>query len=143
MPIQKFLRLAVALISLFNLVNLSACSSVAEDIVPKKGPTMEQIYDGGAESKTLSVDSENNDSDKPELKKLRAQLKDTENLKMTLLNNSIPESALSQSFHKVPNPELRMYITPHLAGKDEMPVPGYYTAFNVYDHDHYALAQEE
>lgn len=46
------------------------------------------------------------------------------------------------SFRKIPNPELTLYVFPHLAGKDEMPVPGYYTVLNAYTEDHYALPNE-
>jgi conjugative transfer region lipoprotein (TIGR03751 family) len=35
-----------------------------------------------------------------------------------------------------------MYVFPHFAGKDEVPIPGYYTAFNAYTQEHYALPSE-
>jgi conjugative transfer region lipoprotein (TIGR03751 family) len=54
----------------------------------------------------------------------------------------LPSNAIETAFHKVPNPELKMYVYPHLAGKDELPVPGYYTVFNAYTQDHYMLSHE-
>jgi conjugative transfer region lipoprotein (TIGR03751 family) len=54
----------------------------------------------------------------------------------------LPSNAISTSFHKVPNPELKMYVYPHLVGKDELPVPGYYTVLNAYTENHYLLSNE-
>lgn len=48
---------------------------------------------------------------------------------------------LRRDFHQVPNPEITAYVFPHL-NDGEMPVPGYFTIFNLYDTDHYALEQE-
>ena len=48
---------------------------------------------------------------------------------------------LSQRFPTVPNPTLLMYVDPHLT-VDGLPVPGYTTAFTLYDRVHYALPGE-
>jgi len=43
-------------------------------------------------------------------------------------------------FPRLPNPTLVMYVFPHLAG--EAPVPGYATAFPMYEQVEYALPGE-
>lgn len=43
---------------------------------------------------------------------------------------------LQQDFQRVPNPEILGFVYPHLAG--DLPVPGYYTAFPLYEGLHYA-----
>lgn len=48
---------------------------------------------------------------------------------------------LRRDFHQVPNPQIVAYVYPHLSGGD-MPVPGYFTMFNLYDQNHYALSSE-
>lgn len=48
---------------------------------------------------------------------------------------------LRRDFHQVPNPEITAYVFPHL-NDGEMPVPGYFTIFNLYETNHYALEQE-
>jgi conjugative transfer region lipoprotein (TIGR03751 family) len=60
------------------------------------------------------------------------------------INNKtvLTSNAINTSFHKMPNPELKMYVYPHFAGKDKLPVPGYYTVFNAYAKDHYVLSNE-
>jgi conjugative transfer region lipoprotein (TIGR03751 family) len=35
-----------------------------------------------------------------------------------------------------------MYVYPHLSRQDEAPVPGYSTAFELYEKAHYALPGE-
>ncbi len=101
------------------LISLSACNSMSGNVIPEKGPSMEKVYD--------SMD--------PMLQtpKLLSQ-QNTGTSTVLLASNS--------HFHKIHNPELKMYVYPHLAGKDQVPIPGYYTAFNAYTQDHYALPTE-
>ncbi|MBI4356569.1 MAG: TIGR03751 family conjugal transfer lipoprotein [Gammaproteobacteria bacterium] len=49
---------------------------------------------------------------------------------------------IEQLFPKLPNPVLVMYVFPHLAGEGKYPVPGYSTAFSMYEEEHYALPGE-
>lgn len=48
---------------------------------------------------------------------------------------------LDRDFHKVPNPRITAYVYPHL-NDGEIPVPGYFTVFDLYERNHYALEQE-
>jgi conjugative transfer region lipoprotein (TIGR03751 family) len=45
-------------------------------------------------------------------------------------------------FHRLPNPDLVMYVFPHLAGSDPVPVPGYTTVFPLHQRVQYALPSE-
>ncbi|QXN83113.1 TIGR03751 family conjugal transfer lipoprotein [Salmonella enterica subsp. diarizonae] len=45
-------------------------------------------------------------------------------------------------FRRLPNPDLEMYIFPHLAGSEGVPVPGYTTVFPFYNRVQYALPGE-
>jgi conjugative transfer region lipoprotein (TIGR03751 family) len=114
------MRMAIILMLVMGSISLSACSSMSGNVVPEKGPTMEQVYDSMEVSDTEH--------------KTRLHQANTPTI--------LPLNTTSNTFHKVPNPELKMYVYPHLAGKDEMPVPGYYTEFNAYTQDHYALPNE-
>ena len=110
------LIIRLSIISLISL--LTACSSVSGNVVPEKGPTMEQVYD--SEGKYRSTG-----------KALHANY-----------FSSVHAGAVSHEFQKLPNPELKMYVYPHLTGKEQLPIPGYYTVFNAYTEDHYALPNE-
>ena len=44
-----------------------------------------------------------------------------------------------RQFRRLPNPDLVMYVFPHLAGTDPVPVPGYSTVFPLYQRVQYAM----
>ena len=45
-------------------------------------------------------------------------------------------------FPRLPNPDVYIYVTPHLATDERVPVPGYTTAVPLYDRVEYALPGE-
>jgi conjugative transfer region lipoprotein (TIGR03751 family) len=45
-------------------------------------------------------------------------------------------------FKRLPNPDLVMYVYPHLAGTDPAPVPGYTIVFPFYQRVQYAMPGE-
>jgi conjugative transfer region lipoprotein (TIGR03751 family) len=47
-----------------------------------------------------------------------------------------------RQFQRLPNPDLVMYVYPHLAGMDPVPVPGYTTLFPLYQRVQYAMPGE-
>ncbi|EKS6313225.1 TIGR03751 family conjugal transfer lipoprotein [Enterobacter hormaechei] len=52
------------------------------------------------------------------------------------------DNATKALFRRLPNPDLEMYIFPHLAGSEGVPVPGYTTVFPFYNRVQYALPGE-
>ncbi|AIV77873.1 putative signal recognition particle GTPase [Burkholderia pseudomallei] len=52
------------------------------------------------------------------------------------------QNEITQLFHRLPNPDLVMYMFPHLAGTHPTPVPGYSTVFPFYERVHYAMPGE-
>ncbi|MCK4708437.1 MAG: TIGR03751 family conjugal transfer lipoprotein [Gammaproteobacteria bacterium] len=48
---------------------------------------------------------------------------------------------ISQQFPRLPNPELSLYVFPHFSRKGH-PVPGYSSAFLMYERDEYAMPGE-
>lgn len=49
---------------------------------------------------------------------------------------------LDTLFPRLPNPTLVLYVFPHLAGPEGLPVPGYATTFTLYERTYYALPGE-
>ena len=47
---------------------------------------------------------------------------------------------LQRDFQRVPNPDILGYVYPHRAG--DLPVPGYYTVFSLYEKTPYAQPGE-
>lgn len=52
------------------------------------------------------------------------------------------ENEINRQFKRLPDPDLVMYVFPHLAGLDPVPVPGYCTVFPFYQRIHYAMPGE-
>ena len=52
------------------------------------------------------------------------------------------ENEIFSQFKRLPNPDLVMYVFPHLAGSDPVPVPGYSTIFPFYQRVQYAMPGE-
>lgn len=133
------MRILWILIPLLTSISLVGCSSVRGNVVPQTGPSMEQVYDSMGINKSASVPvavNENSQSGEADVTEIRQEIYTS--------NQSSANNGASDvhGFHKLPNPELRMYVYPHLAGTAEIPIPGYSTVFNAYDRDHYALTQE-
>ena len=116
------------------------------DVLPKQGPSMEHIYDSmdGKKQAVLGGDQNGASNASDEKEELTEARKNMPNLqaKSTALSQSVPEKYTWNNFRKAPNPTLTLYIYPHLSGVDELPVPGYSTAFNAYEKDHYALPND-
>ncbi|GKS83681.1 TIGR03751 family conjugal transfer lipoprotein [Acidovorax sp. SUPP1855] len=49
---------------------------------------------------------------------------------------------IDRQFHRLPNPDLAMYVFSHLAGTDPVPIPGYTTVFPLYQRVQYAMPGE-
>ncbi|MGF6513063.1 conjugative transfer region lipoprotein (TIGR03751 family) [Pseudomonas sp. BT76 TE3572] len=52
------------------------------------------------------------------------------------------QNEIHRQFHRLPNPDLVMYVFPHWAGTDPVPVPGYSTVFPLYQRVQYAMPGE-
>ncbi|OPA89684.1 conjugal transfer protein [Pseudomonas fluorescens] len=52
------------------------------------------------------------------------------------------QNEIYSQFKRLPNPDLVMYVFPHLAGSDPVPVPGYSTVFPFYQRVQYAMPGE-
>lgn len=114
------MRMIMTLVFITGLTSfLTACASMSGNVVPEKGPTMEQVYDSMPVMKSENIPN-----------------------KQVQLETKLTENIVGHEFHKLPNPELKIYVYPHLSGNDHVPIPGYYTVFNAYTQDHYELANQ-
>ncbi len=113
-------------------MTISGCSTQIKQA--DNSPTMGQAYER-ALSASSNTDDPNN-ADNQDLNSVR-HLVNQANLAQASSNNTV----LSE-FPMLPNPQLILYITPHYAGDEQMPVPGYYTVFPLYEKNYYALPSE-
>lgn len=122
-------RLKTSLLISF-LGALSGCSTF-HSAPTAHSPTMQEMYQQGTATQGYSIE---------ELRELMGtQVVDSPN--ESSRKNTISKK-INQSFPLLPNPELLLYVYPHLAGNEEAPVPGYTTAFFLYDTPHFALPGE-
>ncbi len=126
----------ITLTALALAMTISGCSTQIKQ--PDNSPTMGQAYDR-ALSASSNTDDPNN-ADNQDLSSVRHLV--NQNGFAQANSNSPGNSFVEAEFPMLPNPQLIMYITPHYAGDEQMPVPGYYTVFPLYEKNYYALPSE-
>ena len=52
------------------------------------------------------------------------------------------KNQLESKFKLLPNPTMYMFVAPHLASEDQVPIPGYLTEFKMWESDNYAIPGE-
>ena len=122
------------LISALGLISLAGCASTKEAVLPQDGPSMKAIYQGHIQQ----MNAQDPLSIRQELGNRPIFAGDTS------LHGYTRDAAneIDAIFPRLPNPTLVMYVFPHLAGEESVPVPGYATAFPMYESTEYALPGE-
>ncbi len=122
------------LISALGLISLAGCASTKEAVLPQDGPSMKAIYEGHIQEMNAQ-----------DPLTIRQELGDRSILSGDSVLEGYTRDAANEIdaiFPRLPNPTLVMYVFPHLAGKEAVPVPGYATAFPMYERTEYALPGE-
>lgn len=125
------------------LAALTSCATHKEELLPHGDSTMRDIWlleagDGGTGHLATRWLLDARQS-------LRRPLTDGDVLEAPAINAHYTRTALNEirrQFHRLPNPDLVMYVFPHLAGTDPVPVPGYSTVFPLYQRVQYAMPGE-
>lgn len=104
---------------------LAGCATSKQAILPQGLPSMQQIYERHFDRRPLRNDpGETLRESAPDASPTRAA-------------PASPSTAPVVS--RLPNPDLVLYVYPHLAGEEGTPVPGYATLFPLYERVEYAL----
>lgn len=130
---RKTLVLAIWL----NALLLSGCSTSKEEMLPAGDHTMLELWNG-ADGETTARQSA------MAREMLRRPLTTDEHQDSVQEDHSYSrtqETEISQQFPRLPNPDMVMYLYPHLAGGNT-PVPGYSTVFPFYSQTQYAMPGE-
>ena len=113
---------------------LGGCASTKESVLPQDGPSMKAIYDAHFEG--IGADD-------PYVLRRELGTRPLGDNDVDLAGYSrTAHTELETIFPRLPNPTLVMYVFPHLAGSERVPVPGYATTFTLYDRVEYALPGE-
>lgn len=119
----------------------SGCSTNKDELLPHGDTNMMDVWQqgttgsGGSSSSRLLLDA------RQELRRpidagQAAAMNDNDKFSRTATNE------IYSQFKRLPNPDLVMYVFPHLAGSDPAPVPGYSTVFPLYQRVQYAMPGE-
>jgi len=116
-------------------VVLGACSTSAEKMFPTDGATdMREVFRAKGQASGNSALLETRST-------LRRTLEENEHEEPQNYTRDAKQEIHAQ-FVRLPNPDLVMYVFPHLAGNEGAPIPGYSTVFPLHQKIHYALPGE-
>jgi conjugative transfer region lipoprotein (TIGR03751 family) len=117
------------------LMVISGCSTSKDKMLPPGDSTMLELWN--ADASTTHATSEGRTT-------LRRPLNGREQATSGAVAESYSrtqENEIQQIFPRLPNPDMVMYVYPHLADGNT-PVPGYSTVFPFYSQVQYALPGE-
>ncbi|MCX8578700.1 TIGR03751 family conjugal transfer lipoprotein [Gilliamella sp. B2776] len=125
--------MTILLLTFVTALFLSGCSTSKEKMFPHSSETMSDIYNkktGGGASQLFD--------NRLQLRREVDNL--TQNVEM-MTHTRTAEQEINNLFQRLPNPDLVMYVYPHLTN-GKLPVPGYSTAFSFYGDVQYAMPGE-
>lgn len=120
------------------VLTLGGCATSKDELLPHDDSTMLDIWNvetGGGTARQL-LDAR---------QALRRPLTEADVHAAYIVQTRYTRTAANEiyrQFHRLPNPDLLMYVFPHLAGSDPVPVPGYTTLLPLYQRVQYALPGE-
>lgn len=120
-------------------VLLTGCSTSKEALLPVGDNDMMAVWSGKTTANTGSHAGQ-----EAARATLRRALTDNENQHRQTMNDDYTRtqsSEIHQQFPRLPNPDMVMYVFPHLSAGN-LPVPGYSTVFPFYHQVQYALPGE-
>lgn len=128
---------------------LAGCASSKDEVLPHGDDTMLDIWDRQTGGSTGSAGGAGGNQAARQLldarQPLRRPLTEADVQAVPAANAGYTRTAVNEirsQFHRLPNPDLVMYVFPHLAGTDPAPVPGYTTVFPLYQRVQYAMPGE-
>ena len=115
-------------------ISLLGCASSKESVLPHDGPTMQAIYD----SHMTAMGAQ----DPLAIRAVLGTRPLGDNTDALAGYSRDAFNELDVTFPRLPNPTLVMYVYPHLATEERVPIPGYATTFPLYPRVEYALPGE-
>lgn len=124
------------LVLLVSLLFLSGCATSKDELMPTNGVTMQELWKQGS---TGAMGSQGVVAARGELRRPIPNGRAV--AEQTRYTRTAANEIYSQ-FSRLPNPDLVMYVYPHLAGSEAVPIPGYSTIFPLYSKPQYAMPGE-
>lgn len=131
------------LLLVITAATLAGCATHKDDLLPHGGRTMQDIWhheagEGGSGQVARRQLLDVRQSLRRPLTEVDVHAAPTGQAGYT----RTAANEIQRQFYRLPNPDLVMYVFPHLAGTDPVPVPGYSTVFPLYQRVQYAMPGE-
>lgn len=120
---------------------MAGCSTNKEQMLPHGQNTMMDVWNQGTTGSSGSASSRQLLDARSELRR-PVDVRATQPLQESAAYTRTAQNEIYSQFKRLPNPDLVMYVFPHLAGSDPAPVPGYTTVFPLYQRVQYAMPGE-
>ena len=116
-----------------GLISLNGCSQIMSSKMPPGDISMEKAY----QSAIVGDDDQSQPQSQQALRNKVKALQENSGNNSTSNNSAIQD--IDSQFPQLSNPSILMYVYPHFvnSGNEQVPVPGYFTAFHLYDHNYY------
>lgn len=122
------------------LAILAGCATNTRELLSRDSPTMIDIWSGHASGEATSASS---DHDPGLVSRYSRGECDSPGISISPETYTrTAETELQILFQRLPNPDLVMFVFPHLSGTEQVPIPGYSTVFPLFRNVHYALPGE-
>ncbi|MEW8048429.1 MAG: TIGR03751 family conjugal transfer lipoprotein [Candidatus Thiodiazotropha sp.] len=141
---RSTLRISLVITSISLAGLLVGCSSTSPNVVPSTGPDTLDVYQNHvAGIKTQPVAPEGEQAAASDAKKVAPRpMRSVGHTDRDLAGYTRDaNNEISLTFPRLPNPELVIYVFPHMSPKGR-PIPGYTTSIRMYEKDEYALPGE-
>ncbi|WP_024679347.1 TIGR03751 family conjugal transfer lipoprotein [Pseudomonas syringae] len=122
-------------------LGLAGCQTNKEEMLPHGQNTMMDVWSQGTTGSAGSASSRQLLDARSELRR-PIDVRATQPLQDNAAYTRTAQNEIYSQFKRLPNPDLVMYVFPHLAGSDPAPVPGYTTVFPLYQRVQYAMPGE-
>ena len=135
-------RAALAALALVGLALLSGCATSKDELMPTHGVTMQELWEQGSRQGAATSSGIGRQAVTAARGDLRRPIGTGRMIDERARYTRNAANEIYSQFSRLPNPDLVMYIYPHLAGDESVPVPGYSTIFPLYNRPHYAMPGE-
>jgi len=124
------------------LASVSACTTSKEKLLPHDETTMLDIWNQETGGGSASLAGRRLLDARQPLKRALIDDADGHARDANVPYTRTAANEIYRQFERLPNPDLVMYVFPHLAGGEPTPVPGYTTVFPFYQRVQYAMPGE-
>ena len=132
-----------AIVSALAILALAGCTTNKEKLLTHGSATMLDVWADTTSSPASASSTQRQLLDaRATLRRPLSDAEGAENRDRHLSYTRNAENEIDRQFQRLPNPDLVMYVFPHLSGTEAVPIPGYSTVFPLYPRVHYAMPGE-